>query len=146
MRANLQHFALSVVVFVLGLGIAAPDGQQRAVPDAVRAAAEAISASQLAWDVAYLASDALLGRNTPSPGFDVAAAYITSRLTSAGVESLGDGGGFRQHYDLHETRVDTEGAHLEIGDRRFRFGDDFVMRSFAGRLDGSLPVVYVGHG
>lgn len=131
----------------LGLTVAVLGAQQPgALPAPVRAAAEGISASQLAWDVAYLASDALLGRNTPSPGFDAAAAYITRRLERAGVEPLGDDGGFRQHYELHESRVDVNGARLEIGDRHLRCGDDFVIRSFAGPLEGSLPVVYVGHG
>ena len=35
---------------------------------------------------------------------------------------------------------------IEIGGRRFRFGEDFVMRAFAGPVTGTLPVVYVGHG
>ncbi|HUE85397.1 MAG TPA: M28 family peptidase [Vicinamibacterales bacterium] len=146
MRVDPDRHAFALLVMVLALGAAAPAARQRTLPDAVRAAADAISQPQLAWDVAYLASDALLGRNTPSPGFDTAAAYITGRLERAGVEPLGDSGGFRQHYDLHESRVDTNGARLEIGEHRLRFGDDFVIRSFAGPLDGLLPVVYVGHG
>jgi Zn-dependent M28 family amino/carboxypeptidase len=135
-----------LLAIVLALAAATLEAQRRGLPETVRAAAEAISAAQLAWDVAYLAADAQLGRNTPSPGFDAAAAYITRRLARAGVEPMGDEGGFRQHYDLHETRVETGAAHLAIGDRRFRFGDDFVLRSFAVPLDASLPVVYVGHG
>jgi hypothetical protein len=140
-RRGLSLLAIGVV-----LAAAAPRAQPRALPDAVRAAADGISAAQLAWDVAYFASDELLGRNTPSPGFDAAATYIESRLARAGVEPLGDHGGFRQHYDLHESRVDTFGAHLEIGGQRYRFGDDFALRSFARPLDGTMPVVYVGHG
>ena len=143
-RSNCR--AVSLLAVTLVVLTAAPGAEQRALPDGVRAAADAISASQLAWDVAYFASDALLGRNTPSPGFDAAASYVTSRLEHAGVEPLGDHGGFRQHYDLHESRVDTGGALLEIDGQRWQFGDGFVMRSFAGPLDGSLPVVYVGHG
>ena len=146
MPARSDRRAASLLSLTILLAIAAPGAEPRALPDAVRTAAEGISASQLAWDVAYFASDALLGRNTPSPGFDAAATYITSRLERAGVEPLGDHGGFRQHYDLHETRVDTEGAYLEIDGRRWRFGDSFAVRSFAGRLEGALPVVYVGHG
>jgi hypothetical protein len=145
MRATTNRLTV-VLLLVLGLPTLEPSAEQRALPDSVRAAADAISASQLAWDVAYFASDALRGRNTPSAGFDAAAAYITSRLERAGVEALGDHGGFRQHYDLHETRVDTEGARLEIGGHRWRLGDGFAIRSFAAPLDGSLPVVYVGHG
>jgi hypothetical protein len=146
MRIDHDRRTVSLLAITFLLTTAAPGAEQRALPDAVRTAAEGISASQLAWDVAYFASDALLGRNTPSPGFDAAASYITNRLERAGVEPFGDQSGFRQHYDVHESRVDTESAHLEIGSHRWRFGDGFVVRSFAGTLEGSLPVVYVGHG
>jgi Zn-dependent M28 family amino/carboxypeptidase len=125
---------------------AAPAAQRYALPEPVRAAADAISAAQIAWDVARLASDEWGGRNTPSPGFDAAATYIADRLKAAGVEPLGDEGSYRQHYDLLESRVDTAGAHLEVGGVRLSFGDDFLMRTFAAPIDVSLPVVYVGHG
>ncbi|HEX6162654.1 MAG TPA: M28 family peptidase [Vicinamibacterales bacterium] len=120
--------------------------QAPALPAEVRAAAEAISQEQVAWDLAYLASDELGGRNTPSPGFDAAADYITARLAKAGLKPGGDNGSFRQHYELHETRVDTNAASLEIGGERFAFGRDFAMRSLAGPLTGEFPVVYAGHG
>lgn len=124
-----------------------PAAQRYVLPEAVRAAADGISESQLAWDVARLASDEWRGRNTPSPGFDAAAAYIADRLAKAGVEPLGDAGGYRQHYDLHESRVDTAATSVETGAVRLRFGDDVLMRSFSGPLDTApLPVVYVGHG
>jgi Zn-dependent M28 family amino/carboxypeptidase len=116
------------------------------VPPAVRAAAEAISAEQLAWDLAVLASDDYRGRNTPSPGFDAAADYITARLARAGVRPAGDQGGFRQHYELRESRLDSEAASIEIGGRRFAHGRDFAIRSLAGPIAAELPVVYVGHG
>jgi Zn-dependent M28 family amino/carboxypeptidase len=120
--------------------------QPPALPAAVRAAAEAISQEQVAWDLAYLASDELGGRNTPSPGFDAAADYISARLARAGLKPGGDNGTFRQHYDLHETRVDTNAASLEIAGQRFAFGRDFAMRTLAGPLNGEFPVVYAGHG
>jgi Peptidase family M28 len=125
---------------------AALDARQQVVPPAVRAAAEGISGEQLAWDVATLASDRWQGRNTPSPGFDAAADYIAARLTRAGLKPAGDRGGFRQSYALIETRVDTEGAAIDVGGRRFTLGDDFALRSFMAPLTGALPVVYVGHG
>lgn len=120
--------------------------QPGAVPAAIRTAADAISAEQVAWDLAFLASDELRGRNTPSPGFDMAADYITGRLARAGLKPGGDAGSFRQHYPLHETRVDTNGAALEIAGRRFALGRDFAMQSLAGPISAELPIVYVGHG
>ena len=120
--------------------------QPPALPAEVRGAAERISEEQVAWDLAYLASDELGGRNTPSPGFDAAADYITARLTKAGLKPGGDNGSFRQHYELHETRVDTNAASIEIAGQRFAFGRDFAMRSLAGPLNGEFAVVYAGHG
>ena len=76
----------------------------------VRAAAERITADGLARDLAYLSSDALKGRNTPSPGFDMAAAFITARLKKAGLEPAGDDGTFFQHYTMRESQVDTAAA------------------------------------
>ena len=120
--------------------------QRYALPEAVRAAAETVTLAGLAWDVARLASDEWRGRNTPSAGFDAAATYIADRLQKAGVEALGDDGGFRQHYVLHESHANTDAAHLQVGAVRLRFGADFLMRSFAAAIDDTLPVVYVGHG
>ncbi len=131
---------------VLALGVVPLAQPAPVVPPAVRAAAEAISAEQLAWDLAVLASDDYRGRNTPSPGFDAAADYITARLAGAGVNPAGDQGGFRQHYELRESRLDSEAASIEIGGRRFTLGRDFAMRSLSGPIAAELPVVYVGHG
>jgi hypothetical protein len=139
MKVALLLCALLVLPAVL---VAQPPG----LPTPVRAAADAISAEPIAWDLAFLASDELRGRNTPSPGFDAAAEYIASRLARAGLKPGGDQGAFRQHYELHETRVDTQGAAIEIGGRRFAFGRDFAIQSLAAPLAAELPVVYVGHG
>lgn len=120
--------------------------QAPSLPAAVRAAADAISEEQLAWDLAYLASDELGGRNTPSPGFDAAADYIIARLARAGLKPAGDNGTFKQHYDLHESRVDANATSITIGANRFALGRDFAMRTLAGPLSGELPAVYAGHG
>jgi hypothetical protein len=133
-------------VLLLSLVAPALHGQQSAVPDAARQAGDRISAANLAKDLDFLASDALKGRNTPSPGFDTAAQFIVDRLKKAGVEPAGDDGTFLQHYTMREASVDTDTAAIDIAGRRFAFGDDFVMRAFAGPVSGSLPVVYVGHG
>jgi hypothetical protein len=139
MRAHL-------LLALLLLAAPAPRAQPVTIPAAVRAAADRITAAQLAKDLDFLASDELLGRNTPSPGFDRAAQFIAGRLEKAGVKPLGDDGTFFQRYVVREAHVDTDAAYLEVGGRRFRHGADFVMRAFAGPLEGPRPLVYVGHG
>ena len=133
--------AALVVAFV-----ASPLAQHPPVPAEVRTAAEKITAAQLARDLAFLSSDELRGRNTPSPGYDTAAEFIVARLRKAGVEPLGDDGTYFQRYEMHESRVDTEQTWLEVEGRRFAFGDDVVLRSFAEEVSGSKNAVYVGHG
>ncbi|CAN5394242.1 M20/M25/M40 family metallo-hydrolase [soil metagenome] len=128
------------------LCLAAPAAQHPLLPDRVRSAAEGITAAQLKADLEFLASDELLGRNTPSPGFDTAAAYIVARLARAGLKPAGDDGTFLQHYEMRESLVETDGAYVQVGEERVPFGDGFVVRSFARDLTGELPVVYVGHG
>lgn len=137
---------LPPLVAVLILLVTAVNAQTPVVPPPVRAAADAISAEQVAWDLAVLASDEYRGRNTPSPGFDAAANYISARLARAGLKPAGDNGTFRQHYELRESRVDTGAAVINVGGRPFAWSQDFALRSLAVPINGELPVVYVGHG
>ncbi|MFP5380296.1 MAG: M28 family peptidase, partial [Vicinamibacteria bacterium] len=110
------------------------------------AAAERITAEALARDLAFLASDDLRGRDTGSPGFDAAADHIIERLQAAGLTPAGDAGTYRQHYDLVEMRVDPDDSWIEIDGQRFAFGEHLLLRSFAGPIDATAPVVYIGHG
>src|SRR5215469_17159961 len=54
-----------------------------------------IRSEDLKADVAFLASDTLQGRDTPSPGLDAAAEYIASQMRKAGLEPVGDDGYFQ---------------------------------------------------
>jgi len=54
-----------------------------------------LTANDLKADVSFLASDALQGRGTPSPGLDIAAEYIAAQFRRAGLEPAGDDGYFQ---------------------------------------------------
>jgi hypothetical protein len=137
---------LHALACALALAASAHSQAPAVLPDAVRSAADGITADQLAKDLNYLASDELAGRNTPSAGYDAAAEYIATRLQKAGLKPLGDDGGFFQRYTMRESRLDGAAAWIEAVGRRLRLGDDFVLRSFAGPLSGTYEMVYVGHG
>jgi hypothetical protein len=92
----------ALLLTLIALLIAAPPTGAQVLPPAIRAAAERISAEQLSRDLDFLASDALLGRNTPSPGFDSAAACIARRLEHARLASIGDDGTFFQRCELRD--------------------------------------------
>jgi hypothetical protein len=142
MRARNGVLTLVIAIIVT---VAVPLAQDAGIPGAVRAAADRITAAQLEKDLAYLASDELLGRNTPSPGYDKAAEHIAKRLERAGLKPAGDNGSFFQRYTMRESTV-SDTSFIEIDGKRYRLGDGFLMRSFAGPLKGSFAAVYVGHG
>ncbi len=126
--------------------LVAPLAAQATLDARVRAAAEGIMAADLMRDVSFIASDALKGRSTPSPGLDTAAAYVVQRLTQLGVTPMGDGGSYLQHYDVVSSTLDTVGTSVSSGTVRMRWGEEFVVMSFLVPGDVRGDVVYVGNG
>jgi len=112
----------------------------------LKAAAESITAADLLRDITYLASDELAGRATPSPGQDLAAAYVEKALGEIGVKPFGDAGSYRQHYVVTRATLTTKDTTLRIGDKAFAYGPDFVLTSFLKPGVSAGGVVYVGTG
>lgn len=140
---------MSAVVFGFFLALFAlsvqPAQSQTNLPRSVRAAADRISVDQLTRDIDYLASDALRGRDTFSPGLDSAAQFILRRLKRSGLKPSGDNGTYLQHFVLRHEVVDTGAAYLEVGGHHLRFGD-FVLNWYVRPVDATAPVVFVGRG
>src|SRR5262245_47416630 len=72
-----------------------------------------VTAAALKADVSFLASDALQGRGTPSPGLEVAGEYIASEFRRAGLEPAG-GDGYFQNAPYHLVTPNTEGFQLTL--------------------------------
>src|SRR3954447_23933400 len=104
-RRNASAQLSLTLALILSLARTAP-AQSRGT-DAVRAAAETITSADLMRDVSYLASDALKGRNTPSPGLDSAAAYVIRTVRQLGLKPIGDSGTYLQHYVVTHAVLDT---------------------------------------
>src|SRR6185295_4673598 len=85
-----------------------------------KAALDQISARSLQAHVSFLASDLLEGRDTPSPGLDIAAEYIATQFRAAGLKPAGDNGYFQIGH-LLSSEHSAEGAELsfESGDKKF---------------------------
>ncbi len=64
------------------------------------AAAATITAGEMRDHIAYIASDALRGRDTPSPGLDSAAAYLVREFQRLGLRGGAENGAFIQRYPL----------------------------------------------
>lgn len=77
-------------LFVIGLERLPQDSRRQPASSAISGmqedAAQRISADSLRGHLSFLASDALGGRDTPSPGLDLAADYIAAQFRQAALE------------------------------------------------------------
>ncbi len=134
---------LSLVSCTIALATETP--AQSPLPAAVRAAADRISTARIKSDVDYLASDALRGRDTFSPGLDSAAQFLVRRLQTAHLQPLGDGGTYLEHFALVDGTPDTSAMFVEVAGRRIPFGD-VLLNPFVKPVDTTASIVFVGGG
>jgi len=84
--------ALALIICLSFSGAQAPRRQRPLIPGGVKSALDRISAESLKGHLSFISSDLLEGRNTPSPGLDIAASYIAAQFRRAGLEPVGDDG------------------------------------------------------
>ena len=84
-------------------------------PPELKAAYDSINIRSVESAVTFLASDAMRGRQTPSRELDIACAYIAARFKAAGLEGLGDNGGFLQTTRVATSSVSTIGIEFSVG-------------------------------
>ena len=110
------------------------------------------SSNAMRAHVAFLASDALEGRETGSRGYAVAASYVATRMQQAGVLPNGDEGGYLQAVPLRATRLVATSPVLEIsgpaGKTALAYLDDFSVSGslLEERSDVAAPLVFAGYG
>lgn len=114
---------------------------------AVEVAGETITSQDMQAHIAYLASDELKGRDTPSPGLEQAAAYISGEFEAMGLEPGGAPGSFLQRYPLPVVALDARAVRLVArgpdGRKTLAYGSEYFVEpgkpaSFQG------DVVFVG--
>jgi hypothetical protein len=87
---------------------------------------EQISKNNLRADLEFIASDLLLGRDTPSQGLDLAAAYIISQLKINGVMPGGENGSYLQPINLERALLSPEGTVFQIDGKDIELGSGFM--------------------
>lgn len=102
-RLNLALFALAIA--------AAPACPQRA-PTPGEAV---ITESLIRRHVDVIAADSMLGRNTPSRGLELTAAYVASHFKRLGLTPGGDAGSYLQRYPLARPPVEGRGPRGSNG-------------------------------
>lgn len=145
--------SLSLLVLLLA-GCAGPARESAAVqqvasiaPSGPANAAAGITPAAIHRQIAYLASDEMRGRDTPSPELERAAEYIEEEFRGFGLQPGGEEGGYMQRYALQRRALDTGAARLRLrggsgGEVSLTHGTDFA--AFAGvPNEVSAPVVAV---
>jgi len=144
-RALVPIAALTLLLALAPLAAAPPAFTPTAVKQAlVRRSAETITAAELKDYLAFVASDEMEGRASPSRGLDTTAKFIATMLSRAGVKPAGDNGTYFQKIVLKKEKIALEGTEVELGGRRFVFGRDFIARPPAGSASGAM--VFAGDG
>lgn len=107
--------------------------------------ADSITAQQLKDYLAFIASDEMEGRDTPSRGLDIAAKFIATHMARWGLKPAGDDGSYFQRIAMTQKKIDPALSYIEINGQRFNYGEDFLAAGLgAGAVSGQL--VYAGHG
>ena len=116
---------------------AAPSPQPQAISSgssyaaATTRAAGTIRADRIQEHINYLASDELAGRDTPSPGLELAAEYLAAELETAGLAPAGDEGTYFQRFPYTRTAMVVANRRVEYtgpsGSRNLEFGGDYYV-------------------
>ena len=138
----MKRLALLLLPAVLAAGCTASRGSE--APPTLVAAAATITPADVHDRIGFLASDALRGRDTPSPGLDTAAHWIADELASFGLEP-GAADGWMQRYPYPAVGLDAGEAMLRVAagaTHMFSYGEDFWAEP--GSEAGPAGMVYVG--
>jgi Zn-dependent M28 family amino/carboxypeptidase len=101
--------------------------------------------------VAFLASDAMRGRESGSPEYDIAAEYVASQFMALGLKPAGGNDRYLQPVPLVSTKLLDQGKvslRGAKGDAILSFGDEFVASASlkVAALKMDAPLVFVGFG
>src|SRR5271169_3809207 len=133
--ASYHGLVLSVKTLLISCVAASLLAAQSAPVPAQRIAAH-VRPNDLKADVSFLASDALQGRATPSPGLDIAAEYIAAQFRRAGLEPVGDDGYF-QNANYQTVRPNMEGLTFTLDTATAAAGTVAIQEAAAADLKGA---------
>lgn len=112
----------------------------------------AFSADRLRADVRFLGDDLLEGRDTGSPGHEIAAQFVASRFEALGLKPQGGNGSYFQRIPFQRTEptgtIGTVTVTGPAGERTWVHGSDVLidLNPLELKYAVSAPLVFVGYG
>ena len=105
---------------------------------------QSITLSETESHLRFLASDELRGRDTGSPGIDIAARYVAEQFRRSGLQPLPGANGYFQSVNLMETYPPEKGQ-LTLGDIRLQQGKELLVLEGSG-VNLNADVVFANYG
>jgi len=143
--------ALSHVLLALSAAVLAACAPE--TPAAAPAELPASDAAAIEAHMAYLASDDLEGRETGTPGYDLAADYVAAEFARIGIAPAGDGGTYFQEITFKRAVRAPEGRAFQVTDAAgnalpFTEGQNAVVYNALKAPEATIeaPAVFVGFG
>jgi len=150
--ADARFFSLLVSATFLFANGAQVSAQAPSVPAQVSVGFAQISETNLRANLAFLSSDALLGRMSLQPGDDSAVQWIASEFAKAGLDPAAVDANaeksFFQAVPLIEYHPDRKASFvaLERGGNEKKWQSPDVLGGFHDNIEVSAPVVFAGYG
>ena len=145
-----MHHFLLVALLSLFLFACKRDAAPSAALPPASMPAISTAAKSIEADLRYLADDKLEGRETGTPGYDLAAEYVAGRFKEIGLEPAGDQGSYFQRVPLIKALREEEGAGFSMQQANrtmsLKFRDEFLPGLNYNAPSHSLtaPAVFVG--
>ena len=101
---------------------------------------------QMRYDVQYLASDRLEGRESGTPGEKLAVDYIAAKYGNVGLMPYGDSATYLQAFTFNAEPTLGAANVLQVGRKKFKVGEQFFPLAFSSNGALRVKVMKVAYG
>jgi hypothetical protein len=149
---NPMKFKLIASASLLSIAFLSACGQNNEATISVAEKMPQVNENNIKAHVEFLADDTLLGRDTGSEGYQIAANYVKSYFKQLGLTPMGEREGFEQKVTFRKAFLEENSAELSIinasGTVELAFKDAFIMSGDSIVTEASITAetVFVGYG
>ncbi|MBA6257927.1 M28 family peptidase [Colwellia sp. MB3u-28] len=147
-----MKFKLIASASLLSIAFLSACGQNNEATRSVAEKMPQVNENNIKAHIEFLADDTLLGRDTGSEGYQIAANYVKSYFKQLGLTPMGEREGFEQKVTFRKAFLEENSAELSIintsGTIELAFKDAFIMSGDSIVTDASVTAetVFVGYG
>lgn len=147
-----MKFKLIASVSLLSLAFLSACGQSNQSTSPMVTKTPQVNENNIKAHLEFLADDTLLGRDTGSAGYQIAANYVKSYFKQLGLTPMGELDGFEQQVTFRKSFLEENSAEFSItnasGTVDLAFKDAFIMSGDSIVTEATITVetVFVGYG